>query len=115
MNLASGIAPVREFLDLGLRVGLGSDVAGGSSLSIFRAMTDAIQVSRLYWRLADRDRKPLTLDEVFYMATAAGGSFFGKVGRFEPGYQLDAVVLSDEREIVAKYVAGNPVIEPALP
>ncbi|MGN0321111.1 MAG: amidohydrolase family protein, partial [Lachnospira sp.] len=49
MNLSSGIAPIRKYLQLGLKVGLGSDVAGGQSESIFRAMTDAIQVSKLYW------------------------------------------------------------------
>ena len=42
-NIASGIAPVRRFLDEGLRVGLGSDVAGGHSTSLFRAMADAIR------------------------------------------------------------------------
>ena len=45
MNLTSGIAPIRKYLDLGLNIGLGSDVAGGHSDSIFRAITDAIQVS----------------------------------------------------------------------
>ena len=29
MNLSSGIAPVRSYLDKGIKVGLGSDVAGG--------------------------------------------------------------------------------------
>lgn len=133
-NLASGIAPVRQFLERGLRVGLGSDVAGGSSASIFRAMTDAIQVSKLYWRLVDPGKKPLTLEEAFYMATVGGGSFFGKVGSFEPGYEMDAVVLddrrfnrlggqnlkerlericylSDGREIAAKYVAGKAIFD----
>ena len=38
MNLTSGIAPIRRYLDRGLRVGLGSDVAGGHSDSIFRAV-----------------------------------------------------------------------------
>ena len=42
MNLASGIAPIRKYLDAGIRVGLGSDVAGGQSESIFRAITDAV-------------------------------------------------------------------------
>lgn len=129
-NIASGIAPVRQYLDAGIHIGLGSDVAGGSSDSIFRAMVDAIQVSKLRWRLITQDDAPITLDEAFYMATAGGGEFFGKVGKFEEGYEFDAVVLDDEnlptprefstherlerivylgddRNIAAKFVAGR--------
>lgn len=131
MNLSSGIAPIRRYLDRGIRVGLGSDVAGGQTESIFRAMTDAIQASKMYWRIVDNTMKPLTFAEVFYMATIGGGEFFGKVGSFEKGYEFDALVLDDEKlpypqeltprqrlerfaylsgdliGIEAKYVAGN--------
>ncbi len=96
-NLASGIAPVRRYLDEGLNMGLGSDVAGGSTLSIFRAMADAIQVSKLRWRLQDQSLSPLTAPEAFWLGTAGGGAFFGRVGSFDPGYELDAVVLDDSR------------------
>ena len=98
MNLASGIAPMRKYLDRGLRAGLGSDVAAGSSESIFRAVTDAIQVSKLYARYIDRDAKPLSFSESFYLATKGGGSFFGQVGSFEEGYEFDAVILDDSAE-----------------
>ncbi|MDD3410785.1 MAG: amidohydrolase family protein [Eubacteriales bacterium] len=132
MNLASGIAPVRRLLEAGVRVGLGSDVAGGQTTDMMRAVTDAIQVSKLRWRLADQAAKPLTLPEALYLATKGGGAFFGKVGSFEPGYELDAIVLDDsaivcsrpmsveERvqravylsgqcRLVRKFVAGRPI------
>lgn len=96
MNLSSGIAPVREFLEKGIRVGLGSDVAGGFTDSIFRTMVEAVQASKLRWRLVDDRQPPLTIDEVFYLATKGGGEFFGKVGSFEKGYEFDALVLNDE-------------------
>lgn len=64
-NLSSGIAPVRRFIDEGISVGLGSDVAGGACTGIFRAMADAIQVSKLRWRLVDESQKPLTVEEAF--------------------------------------------------
>jgi len=95
VNLSSGIAPVRRFLDRGMRIGLGSDVAGGTGTSILRAMADAIQVSKLRWRLVDQNDAPLTVPEVFYLATLGGGSFFGKVGSFAAGYEFDAVVIDD--------------------
>lgn len=95
MNVASGIAPIRRYLSEGLRVGLGSDVAGGQTESLFTAMVEALQVSRLYWRLVDSTATPLNVTEVFYMATKGGGEFFGKVGSFEDGYECDAVVIDD--------------------
>ncbi len=95
MNVASGVAPVRKYLNMDMRIGLGSDVAGGHSESIFTAMVDALQSSRLYWRLVDSSLKPLSVTEVFYMATKGGGSFFGKVGSFEEGYEFDAAVIDD--------------------
>ena len=134
MNLTSGIAPIRKYLDLGLNVGLGSDIAGGHSDSIFRAITDAIQVSKMYFRMVDESVRPLVFPEAFYLATMGGGAFFGKVGCFEEGYAFDAVVLDDsvlphpqsltlaqrmeravylgldEKNITAKFIAGKKII-----
>ena len=95
INLASGIAPVRNYLDLDLHIGLGSDIAGGASLSLLRAMAYAIQSSKLYYRLIDQKKKPLSFEDVFYLATLGGGQFFGKIGTFLPDYEFDAVVLDD--------------------
>ncbi len=133
MNLSSGIAPVRTYLNRGLKMGLGSDVAGGDSLSVFKAMAEAVKVSKLLWRLQDQSLSPLSLEEAFYLGTKGGGEFFGKVGSFEPGYEFDAVViddsslvhpqpltlkqrlerviyLSDDRNLVSKYVAGKKIL-----
>ena len=131
-NLSSGVAPVKDYLAKGMRVGLGTDVAGGSSLSLFRAMAMAVQCSKLRYRLCDQSLAPLTVEEAFYMATKGGGEFFGKAGSFEPGYAFDAVVLDDssiphpqelgvrerlerliylaeDRNIAAKFVHGNVI------
>lgn len=131
-NLSSGVAPIRKYLDMGIKMGLGSDVAGGFDLSILRAMADAIQVSKLRWRLLDTGLAPLKIEEVFYLATKGGGQFFGKVGSFEDGFEFDAVVLddshlrtmrklstkerverliylADERCVVDKYIDGENV------
>ena len=134
MNLTSGIAPIRKYLNLGLNIGLGSDVAGGHSDSIFRAITDAIQVSKMYFRMVNEAYKPLVFSEAFYLATKGGGKFFGNVGSFEDGYEFDAVVMDDsvlshpqslnlaermeravylgldEKNITAKFVAGRKII-----
>ena len=78
-------------------MGLGSDVAGGTHTSIFRAMADAVQVSKLRWRLVDASLEPLTAKEAFYLGTMGGGAFFGKVGSFAPDYEFDALVIDDRR------------------
>lgn len=94
-NLSSGIAPVRTYLEQGLHIGLGTDIAGGHSLSMLRAIADAVQVSKLRWRLVDQSLKALTFEEAFYLATLGGGEFFGKTGSFLEGYEFDAVILED--------------------
>ena len=52
----------------------------GAPENLFKAMALAIQASKLRWRMQDDGLKPLTLEEVFYIATKGGGEFFGNVG-----------------------------------
>lgn len=129
-NILSGVAPVRKYLKAGLKVGLASDIGGGSDSSIFKIMRSAIEASKLRWRLVDQAEKPLTTEEAFYLGTIGGGEFFGKVGSFADGCEFDAVVIddsnltapyrmpiadrvariiyfSDDRNIRAKYVRGS--------
>lgn len=100
-NLRSGIAPMRKYLDMGIKAGLGSDVAGGHSESILRAVCDTVQMSKLYNRLCDQSAAPVTFTEAFYLATKGGGEFFSEVnnnvpaGTFELGGRFSAVVLDD--------------------
>ena len=56
-NLSSGIAPVKLYLEQGIHTGLGTDIAGGHSLSMLRAVADSIQVSKLHWRYIDSNKK----------------------------------------------------------
>ena len=93
-NVASGMAPIRRFLDEGLQVGLGSDISGGHDLNIFRMMVYAIQVSKMHYQ-QNHERAFLSLSEAFWIATKSAGRFFGRVGSFEPGYEFDALVIDD--------------------
>ncbi len=133
INVRSGIAPIRKYLDEGFNVGLGSDIAAGTTLNMFKAVEETIKASKMRWRILDQNYKWLSEQEGFYLATKGGGKFFGKVGSFEKDYEFDAVViddsrirhanklslenriitaiyLSDERDIVTKYVKGNKVL-----
>lgn len=130
-NVAAGIPPIRQMLDLGIKVGLGSDIAGGYSVSIFRAMSEAVYLSKLQWLRSEKKDSFLSVPESFYLGTKGGGQFFGKVGSFESGYELDAIVvddrslcvpadrlsteervervihLADDRNIIARFVSGE--------
>ena len=101
-NLSSGLAPVRTFLDEGLPIGLGSDISGGHDLNMFRMLVYAIQVSKMHYQ-HDKSKAFLTLPEIFWIATKSAGSFFGKVGSFEPGYDFDALVIDDAVLYPAEY------------
>ena len=135
LNIASGMAPIRTFLDEGIPVGLGSDISGGHDLNILRMMVYAIQVSKMHYQ-QNKDKSFLTLPEVFWIATKSAGRMFGKVGSFEPGYDFDALViddsdlnfdnysllhrleryiyLGDDRHIVHRFCRGKEIAEPLI-
>lgn len=115
-NLSSGVAPIKRFLSRGINVGLATDVAGGSYLSMFRAVEDAITMSKTrnviedyimevgegkfeFLKTITEAIQPLTMIEAFYLGTRGGGKFFDdentKVGSFEKGFEFDALVLDE--------------------
>lgn len=134
-NLSSGIMPIRKFLDKGVAVGLASDISGGNSLSMMSIIAGAIQASKMKWLETNKELAPLSFSEAFYLATKGGGSFFGKVGSFEEGYDFDALVIDDasftdireltieerlqkvvyigdDRNIKERYVKGRKIKQP---
>lgn len=113
-NVIAGIAPIRRYLQKGLHIGLGSDIAGGHTESLFRAVTDAIQASKLYWKYVDSNCAPLTFPEAFFLATKGGGAFWGNAGSFEPGYAFDAVILDDSILPHPQYISPAERLERAI-
>lgn len=133
-NLASGIAPIKQLLQANIPVALGTDVSGGNNLSVLRTIQYAIQLSKLQYAQYKRTVPFISLSEAFYMATKAGGSFFGNVGAFLKGYEFDALVvndqylnhdnysllhrieryvyLGDDRDIVVRFCRGKEVSKP---
>lgn len=134
-NLSSGIAPIRRFLNQGVPVGIGSDVAAGHTVSMMDTIVAAIQASKMNWVYINNEEECLSTSEAFYLATKGGGSFFGKVGSFEKGYDFDALVIDDtklsdynersieeriqrfiyvgdDRHIAKRYVRGQELKEP---
>ncbi|HIT20600.1 MAG TPA: amidohydrolase family protein [Candidatus Scybalosoma faecavium] len=92
-NVSSGAAHVRELLSRGVKLGLGSDIAGGSKLCMLDVMAEAIKVSKLRYVLCRKKDRCLTISEVLHMATNA--DFFGEKAGFLPGAPFHAVLLDD--------------------
>lgn len=93
VNLCSGTAPVRELLDRGVRVALGSDIAGGDQLSMSRAVTMAIRASKQ--KQMETGAPFLTVPEAYYLGSTAGHQYFGGGAGFQPGDRLHAIVVDD--------------------
>lgn len=110
-NLSSGCAPIRRFLEKGIKVSLGTDISGGHQASIFHVMQHAIQISKLRYAQSNGKEPFLKLSEAFHMATKVGGSFFGKVGSFEPGYEFDALVI-DDSSLNELSASANYIVSP---
>ena len=96
-NLCSGYAPVRVMLNEGLKVVLGSDVAGGDHLSMLDAAASAIRASKARRVMDGWTTEFLTVPEAWYLATSAASVYFGEQPGFAPGNPLHAMVLADDR------------------
>ncbi len=100
--LASGVAPAKKMLDMGLKIGLGTDVAGGESLCMLRQTSDAVNASKLRVAFLGEKESLLSVGDAFYMATVGGGEYFGKVGSFEKDYEADVIVIDDSELMTGK-------------
>ena len=93
MKLASGIAPVPEFLKLGIPVGLGTDgCASNNNLDLFSEMDTAAKIHKL----ARKDPSVMDAKTVVKLATIGGAEVLGlrdKIGSLEPGKKADLIIL----------------------
>lgn len=128
--LGSGLFDLRAMRAANVRVGLGTDVGGGTSLSLLKTASEAYKVLHL-------QDQALPAPRALYLATLGAAEALyldDKVGNFEPGKEADFVVLdpagsslserrtrvatsieeslfaittlADDRNIAATYVAG---------
>lgn len=87
--LGSGFFNHAAAVDAGLRVGLATDVGGGTSFSLIRTLDEAYKVSQVHHR-------PLPPLRAWYLATLGGAQALhldGFIGNFETGKEADFVVL----------------------
>ncbi len=95
INLCSGVAPVREMLERGIWVVLGSDIAGGAELSMMDVITKTIRASKIKRIESGWKTDFLSVAEAYYLATTSAHMYFGAKPGFAKGNMLHAVVIDD--------------------
>lgn len=113
-NLTSGYAPVRVMLNEGVRVALGSDIAGGDKISMFDVTADTIRASKARCIMDNWKTPFLTVSEAWYLATSAGSQFFGEKPGFAPGNSLHAIVLRDDSLVSTTTLSPSQRLERAV-
>jgi len=138
-SLCSGVFCARKALDMGIKLGLGTDVAGGYSPSLLDTIRQAVSASNVV-HLEKPEYKPLSWQEAFHLATVGGSQVIGMedtLGNFLPGKSFDALVvdprvnnspldvfaddtlleifqkfifLGDDRNITQVWVQGNKIV-----
>uniref|UniRef100_A0A8C3C8F2 Guanine deaminase n=1 Tax=Cairina moschata TaxID=8855 RepID=A0A8C3C8F2_CAIMO len=138
-SLSSGILNVQNVLKHNVKLGLGTDVAGGYSASMLDAIRKTMMASTTL-QINKVNGRGLTLKEVFRLATLGGSQALGLddvIGNFEVGKEFDALLintkasdspfdlfsadtfedslekflyLGDDRNISEVYVAGKQVV-----
>jgi guanine deaminase len=114
--LSSGIMPFRKYRELNLNIGLGTDVAGGYSLSMINEMKEAIESSK-FANLYLKSGEPMTLAEAFYLATLGGAkilSMHNKIGSLDKGKKADFLIIdhkkADPMANVSKYMKPDQIL-----
>jgi guanine deaminase len=94
--LASGIMPLARYLEAGLKVGLGSDVAGGPEASIFSVMRIGFYAQAALRTVGGDDRKPLAPLDWLRLGTLDGARALGleeRIGSIEAGKEADLIAV----------------------
>ena len=100
--LGSGLFDFEAAREAGMRVGVGTDVGGGTSFNMLRTLSEAYKVAQL-------TGQRLSPWRAFYLATLGGAQALGlqdRIGNFEPGKEADfAVMRLDSTPLMARRIA----------
>ncbi len=118
MRLASGIAPIKEYLAAGVNVGLGVDGSASNDGShLLAEVRQAMLLARLkegitgYSLSNDPTRKLMTAREALWLGTRGGAAVLGRtdIGSLEPGKCADFFAINLNRLDFAGGAVHDPV------
>ncbi|KAF1550588.1 Guanine deaminase, partial [Eudyptula albosignata] len=95
-SLRSGVLNVQKVLKHNVKLGLGTDVAGGYSASMLDAIRKTMIASNSL-QINKMNETGLTLEEAFQLATLGGSQALGLddvIGNFEVGKEFDALLIN---------------------
>ncbi|WP_163872949.1 guanine deaminase [Paenibacillus favisporus] len=114
---ANSVIPVAHLHEKGVELGLGTDISGGFSPSLFDNIRQAVMSSRMLEdgvnpALPAEDRgvpgSRITVNEAFYLATAGGGESLSlPIGRIQENYAWDVQII-DTKLPTAKLPIFDP-------
>ena len=100
----NGVLPVKKLFSLGNRMGIGSDISGGYSPSLYHNIRQAVKSSQMLEDGVDSRKKAdergvkdsrITMPNAFYLATVGGAQALHlKTGKLEEGYQADFQIVN---------------------
>lgn len=100
----NGVLPVRKLFGLGNRMGMGSDISGGYSPSLYHNIRQAVKSSQMLEDGVDSRKltekrgvkdSRITMPNAFYLATVGGAQALHlKTGKLEEGYQADFQIVN---------------------
>ncbi len=92
LKLASGIAPIKKFVDAGINIAIGTDgPASNNALDMFREMYLCSALAKV----REMDAECVAAEKILYMATTGGAKAMGLVDcdRLAPGKKADIIML----------------------
>ena len=99
LKLGNGIAPIKEILNAGISVGLGTDnTSCNDSINMFESLKFAATLHKI------RDDKPeewVSAEDVFDMATVGGTEcalMRNEIGKLEIGYKADITIIDIDND-----------------
>lgn len=105
---ANSVIPIKHFSDMGVEVGIGTDLSGGYDPSVYSAIRQAVISSRMLEDGVDpakeavsrgRTNSRISIKEAFYFATAGGGESLSlPIGRLAENYTFDAQIIDTRIE-----------------
>lgn len=105
---ANSVIPIKHLKDLNVQIGLGTDISGGFSPSLYDNIKQAVMSSRQLEEGVDTNlpqnergvpNSRISVAEAFYLATIGGGEALNlPIGLIEPGYTGDFQVIDTAAE-----------------